>query len=314
VSKRWLFATVAAVVGLAAALWFIAEKRYDPTLQEWSYIATALAAVATLALVAAAFVQLSAISQQLDLDREAVNTSKRSAEAAVQSAEAAAQSALASERAAREATRARADDQAPRIVATFDAPAWPPYIDRILSEFPAGEEIFAPAVAARRVQVDPTREFVFPLEENQLLWFITRGRLKNEGRASARVSLDGGAIIFEHSGAPTPIGMPGRREFLLQPDELVVFQWATGHPLREWAEKHDQPHPATRTLSIYSSDFTEHMIRDVTKVELAARPLEPVPRRDGGWKLIPNEQFNDRVGITVYPTERRYLSEEKADS
>ncbi len=99
------------------------------------------------------------------------------------------------------------------------------------------------------------------------------------------------------------------REHLLRPGEKALFEWADGHQLKEWADKHDQGTPPDCSLTVVVFDSTEHGVLDRIKVELGARPLEPVHTRQGHWRLADER----RTGVTVWPTQREYRSENQPE-
>jgi len=83
---------------------------------------------------------------------------------------------------------------------------------------------------------------------------ITRGVLINEGRSTARVRLDGEARFIEGESplmpganilSPPTVGTFGGPDYLalehiLRPGEVALFEWASGHQLKAWAETYDQ--------------------------------------------------------------------------
>jgi hypothetical protein len=165
-------------------------------------------------------------------------------------------------------------------------------------------------------------DYIFPEQEQWFMWFITRGMLINEGRSTARVRLDGEARFIDGESelapgekilCPPSVGSwhgPSyiSREHLLRPGEKALFEWAIGHQLKAWADKHDQGAPPECSFVVAVFDSTEHGVIDRIKVELGARPLEPVPTRQGHWRLTSQQN----TGVTVWPTVREYRNEKSA--
>lgn len=281
-------------------------------LEEWAQLGTTLAAFGTLGLVGVAFYQMQGLRDQIQIARDALVTSERSAEAATHSADAA-------EQAVREATRTRADEQAPRVIALLEPPRWPPYVDRLRTHIPNANEsgMFEPATIDRWGEPGGVTEFAFPEQRDWLVWFLICGVLINEGRGTARVLLDGETRYVQRETPFTQgrtVAVPpftdvrshmGRRQILLRPGDMAVFEWATGHAAGEWADKYDHAHSVPCRLVVNVLDSTEHAIHDVINIDLGARPLEPMPNRDGQWRI----RSEPNMGITIRPTERRYRGE-----
>lgn len=242
------------------------------SLEQWSYLATTLAGVATLILVGFNAFQVWMLRQQVKSGTDA--------------ATAAEQSVAVTQEAVREATRARIDEQAPRVVCLLEAPQWPPLIDSQRSHMPYGNELrlLNPRSVERSVPADSSKEFIFPESANWFLWFITRGILINEGRSTARVRLNGEGQFIEGETslvpeknvpyppvAGTSIGAEYLfREHLLRPGEVALFEWGGGSTMKDWAERREQPKPVEVSTTVQVFDSTTQGIQDVIKLELRA--------------------------------------------
>jgi hypothetical protein len=276
------------------------------TLEQWSYAGTVISAVAAALLMAFGVYQLVKLRRQVILGKESVEAALRAADAA--------------QDAVRETARVRIDDQAPRVIALAEPPQWPPHVDRTRTHMPfANEPRMLDAATFHGSAEAGKEEFNFPEQEQWFMWFITRGILINEGKTTARVRLDGEARFIEGESSllpgqkvPCPPSIGSfhgpeyiAREHVLRPGEVALFEWAAGHQLKAWAEKHDQSQPPACVLTVTVFDSTEHGVIDRIKIELGARPLEPVPRRQGHWRL----SGHPATGVTVWPTSREYRNE-----
>lgn len=276
-------------------------------LQDWADLGTVAAAGVNIALVFLALRQLGALRRQVEHEEQAVVAAKQSADAA--------------ESTVRESTRARVDQEAPRVIALMEAPEWPPFVDMSRSRMPYGNE---PRLLERLGQASVAGDdpFVFDEQESWFMWFRARGVLFNEGRGTARVRVDGesrfvsGTTDLYKRGldkieVPPRVGTPSNCEYLLQPGGAALFEWAYGHTLAEWADAQRNPTPTNPHgagfVQITSSDHFEQGVVDFIFVELEARPIEPVPNRQGHWRLCQDNVV--AVGVTVYPSIRVYRSE-----
>lgn len=268
---------------------------------------TFVAALATLVLVYFGLKNLHALRRQIDVGQDAATAARESAEAAAASV--------------RESARARADDQAPRVIAAMEAPEWPPFVDRMRSGMPGGGE---PSLltALGQSAVAGAEPFIFDEQRSWFMWFRTRGVLINEGPGTARVRLDGGSARFvagrsdligdDRDVVPPPrVGAPGAQEYLLRPGDVALFEWAYGHSLADWADASEHQTPSNPRgacfFSITVFDWYEDGSIDYIFVVLEARPIAPVSGRQGHWTLTNSP--DDNVGITVYPGRRAYRSE-----
>lgn len=279
-------------------------------LAQWSYMATTISAITAVVFVAFGVYQLFKLRRQVILSVVSVDAAKRAADAA--------------QEAARETARVRIDEQAPRVLAVMESPQWPPRVSRNLTHMPYANEprMFDSQTLHGAAQAGADA-YIFPEQDQWFLWFITRGVLINEGRSTARVRLDGEARFIEGESALVPdekISCPPTvgtfhgpsyiaREHLLRPGEKALFEWAIGHQLKEWADRHEQETPPDCSLTVVVFDSTEHGVLDRIKVELGARPLEPVYTRQGHWRLTDESG----TGVTVWPTKRKYRSENQAE-
>lgn len=290
----------------------------DLRLQDWADLGTVAAAVVSAALVFLALRQLGALRRQVQQGQGALEASQRSADAARQSADAA-------ELTVRESMRARVDQEAPRVIVLMDAPEWPPFIDHSRSTMPYANE---PRLLERLGQAsvvgdEPVGDtFIFDEQASWFMWLRTRGVLINEGRGTARVRVDGEARFVKSASdlyragtvevrIPPRVGAAANREYLLRPGEAAVFEWAYGHPLEDWADAYTNPTPpnphGAGFVSITSADYFEHGVIDFVFAEFAGRPIEPVPGRQGHWRLVRDSEVN--MGLTVYPSHRVYRTE-----
>ncbi|MDG6101380.1 hypothetical protein Daura_40050 [Dactylosporangium aurantiacum] len=208
--------------------------------------------------------------------------------------------------AVREAARARTDERAPLVVALFEAPKWPPLIDATRDRMPYGNEL--PLLDHRSVAqaeaASPARLFPRNEERTRLLWFQTRGVLINEGATTARVRLADEAQFVEATTA--------KRERLLRPGEVALFEWGAGHTIAEWAvarERPDPPNPLGACfLTITVFDSFEHGIFDHIHVVMSGRPIVPVDDSFDEVRLASLESEAE-MAVTVFPTRRTYRSD-----
>lgn len=276
------------------------------TLEKWSYLGTTISAVTALLFVGFGVYQLVKLRKQVILTADSVDAAKRAAEAAKQ--------------AALETARARIDDQAPRTIALMESPQWPPRVSRNRANMPYANELrMFDAQSLHGAAEAGSDDYIFPEQEQWLMWFITRGVLFNEGRTTARVRLDGEARFIEGESTLVPgekIPCPPivgsyhgpdyiAREHLLRPGEIALFEWAYGHQLKAWAAKHGQGTPPVCELTVTVFDSAEYGVLDRIRIELGAWPLEPVPGRQGHWRLV----SDPHTGVTVWPAKREYRSE-----
>lgn len=94
----------------------------------------------------------------------------------------------------------------------------------------------------------------------------------------------------------------------------MLFEWAAGRPLREWAHAYEHPDPPNPNgalfFSILVSDPTGLSVNDEIFIEAAGRPIEPVPGTNSNWRLVKEQAMR----TVVYPTVRHYLNEPEAQS
>ncbi|MEU5453125.1 hypothetical protein [Streptomyces californicus] len=278
-------------------------------LEDAADLGTALAAVATLVLVGFGVRQLIALQKQVELGQQATD-------AAVTAAEAAQQAVL-------ETARARIDEQVARVAVISEDPQWPPLRNPLLSSMPAGNEarLFDTMTLHGSPEVGAD-DLIFPQDADQLMWFVVRGVVTNEGRSTARIRLDGEGRFIEGMSPLIPgeqIEIPpavgGWRgnpsylfmEHLLRPGKSALFEWAAGCPVSEWAELHNAPIPAGGCIYLKVFDSAEHGVVDTVKVEVQGRPLQPVQQRNGHWALSSTPHMH--MGVTVWPTQREYRNE-----
>jgi hypothetical protein len=107
------------------------------------------------------------------------------------------------------------------------------------------------------------------------------------------------------------VGAPNRKEYLLQPGETALFEWGSGHPVKDWADAYNNPNGPDRKgrcfLTVTVFDFQENGIIDHIYIEVSGRPVEPIPGKGAARRIV--EKPNRVIGTTVYPTRRTYRNE-----
>lgn len=265
-------------------------------------LGTFFAAVATIVLVVLTRRTLKALHEQIAVGQDAATAARQSADAA--------------QDAVQEAVKTRIDDHAPRVVVLFEEPQWPPFIDRTRSRMPGGGELsLLQSLGQSEVAGGP---YYFDEQASWLLWFRTRGVLVNEGRGTARVRLDGDArfiagtstLLGSESEIPVPpqVGAPINQEYLLRPGDRALFEWGYGHPLSEWADARENPDPPNPHgacfLVVTVFDWLSSGVIDHHYTLLQARPIQPVPGRQGQWQIISETGYD--VGLVTFPPQRTY--------
>lgn len=254
-------------------------------------------ALATVGLAWLALRQLQALRKQVGQGQEQVRQGQANVVAGQRSAQAAEQSAEAAIAAVRASSRARIDQEAPRVVALFESPQWPPLVDATRSVVQGGQPSHLDALGQSYV-VEANNEFIFPAESGYAMWFRMRGILVNEGKATANVHLDRLARFIEgaspllggaHVAVPPQVGCPGEHQYALRSGETALFEWGAGKPLKDWACARMQ-YSADNPSGICWLDITvtsfDASVVDKIYVSLRAAPIERVPNRDGHWKLL----------------------------
>ncbi|MEU0115521.1 hypothetical protein ABZ137_17780 [Streptomyces bobili] len=281
------------------------------TLQDAVDLSTTFAAIATCVLVGFGIYQLRALKRQLEMGQQATDAAVHAAEAA--------------RRAVQETMRARIDGQVARVVVLSEDPTWPPLRNPLLADMPNASEprLFDLSTLHGSPEVG-SDDLIFPEDSHQLMWFVVRGIITNEGPSTARIRLDGEGRFIEGESSllpgisiacpPLAGGWRGNpsylfREHILRPGQTALFEWAAGNSTSEWAEKHDAGVPAGGSVTLTVFDSAAHGVVDTVKVELQGRPLQPVPQRVGHWRLT--HTLDDHMGITVWPTQRQYRGEER---
>ncbi|MDI6521407.1 hypothetical protein QMA61_35070 [Streptomyces coelicoflavus] len=275
------------------------------SLQDAANLGTTLAAVATVVLVWFGLKQLSALKKQ-------VEAGQQSSDAAVSAAEAA-------HLAVREAARARVDEQVARVIVLCERPQWPPLVNSLI---PADGQarLFDPMVQHASAPVG-REDFIFPEHADHLMWFVVHGIVTNEGRSTARIRLTGeGEFIAGESpllpGEIIPVPPTAsewrsdrsylNREHVLRPGQTALFRWAASNTVVDWTADPAEPAPrASVHLEVF--DSAVHGVIDRVRLEVRAWPLQAVPRRSEHWAL--SDTATD-VDVIVFPTQRRYLTEE----
>ncbi|MEV6908321.1 hypothetical protein [Amycolatopsis sp. NPDC051071] len=302
------------------AMFLFAQQAADIP-SDWQILAdigTFVAALANIGLVSFAVVQLMLLRRQVHLASDQTKAARETVDVARESAEVARNAVL-------EAGRIRVDEQAPRVIALMEEPAWPPLVDQTRSGMPGGGEL--PLLHHRSLAAswDATsaKPFVFDGQRGWFMWFKMRGVLVNEGHGTARVRLDGDAQFIEgrssllpnqtrNTPVPPAVGTVDRNEYLLRPGESAIFEWGYGHTLSEWADAFENPNPPNPNgsckLGVTVFDYFDHGVIDHIFIEMAARPIKPVPGAHGQW-TVPHERSEAELGMTVYPLHRTYRSE-----
>jgi hypothetical protein len=279
-----------------------------------------IVAIGTLLLAVGTFAVAALARGQLKTLRKQVNDAASGVQAAQESARSAESSANSTKDVALDSARSRADESAPRVIALIEEPSWPPLLDDQRGRMPGGNEerLFSKNSLERVRQLLDGERFVFDRDRGRFVWFYIRGVLVNEGKASARVRLDGEARFtsgmnpFEssfHVDQPAKFGAGSTNEYLLRPGQSAVFEWGTGYTAGEWADARDNALPQRGFLVVTVMDFQKHGVIDHIYVEFSGRPLEPVPGELGNWQLA---AYDDKqwpappIGVTVYPIQRTY--------
>jgi hypothetical protein len=319
-----LLASAAALVAFVVA--FVPLRRRDDAVALALTAAAASAyTVLTYLLARRATDQNATLARQLNLQRQGLEEQRRALEATREQfaaqVELARRSADAATAAVTEAARARADEQAPRVLALLEAPAWPPNVDHTRTGMPGPDELrLLDAMSKHASSNAPNQEFYFDQDKDQFLWLLTRGLLINEGAGTARVRLDGEAQFIDgispftgdrQIATPPAVGTPQHREYLLRPGEVALFEWGSGLRLADWSDAYENPHRPDRSgrcfLTVTILDFQENGVIDHIYIELSGWPIEPIPGKTAAWRLACNPK--EALGTSIYPTRRTYRTE-----
>nr|BFE57801.1 hypothetical protein GCM10020063_023270 [Dactylosporangium thailandense] len=280
------------------------------TLAEWIQIVSAIGAVA--AAIAAASAARSGraaartAAKQLPELQQQVEVNAAQAKAADEQVVLTQEMLKVAAAAVGEAARARTDERAPLVVALIEAPKWPPMIDATRDRMPYEGELrlLDQRCLAQAEAASPAQVFARNGERKGLLWFQTRGVLINEGVTTARVRLDEDAQFVEAAAA--------KRERLLRPGEVALFEWGAGHTIAEWADAREKPDPPNPLgacfLTITVFDSFEHGIFDHIHVVMSGRPIVSV---DGSFDEVrlASRESEAEMGVTVFPTRRTYRTD-----
>lgn len=287
-------------------------------LETMALVGTAVSGAATIVLVVFGIFQYVALRRQVTLTHESVIAAQQAVDAANRSVEAARDAVDVALLSVRETARARIDQQASRVITVMENPQWPPRITRASNWQPQ-------ILRVQRLLTIPSsgiageQEYAFPQDNDYLMWLVVQGIVVNQGATTARITLGGEARFIEgdtpllpgvHLYTPPIVGEyhTSDHEYLnlchmLRPHETALFEWGIGFRLHEWIARDDID--ATRSLEIVARDPSGGGIKDRTKIDASARPLVEVPGRTGVWKLAKEAA----TGVTIWPTEREYLSE-----
>ena len=160
----WLPASAAALVAFVVA--FIPLRgREDAVALSLAAAAASAYTVLTYLLARRATDQSATLAQQLDVQREGLEEQRAALQATrgqfAAQVELARRSADAATAAVIEAARARADEQAPRVLALLEAPAWPPNVDRTRTGMPGANELrLLDPMSKHASSDDPNQEFL----------------------------------------------------------------------------------------------------------------------------------------------------------
>ncbi|GLZ07355.1 hypothetical protein Acsp03_48210 [Actinomadura sp. NBRC 104412] len=279
-----------------------------------------LSAVVATLLVGFAVYQLWGLRRQIKISTDALEIAMRAADTAQDAVREAARSADAAQDAVREAARVRIDEQAPRVVVLPEPVQWPPRLSIDRTSMPnRNQQRLFDAMSLHAAADANQRDYNFPEDGERLLWLIARALVINEGNSTARIRFHGEGRFIEGTSEllpnetitiPPVVGQRGEtyldREHLLRPGHAALCEWGTGHPLAKWAPVHTTGKTPECKVSISAEGSTEHGTLDQTTIEIAARPLEPIPGRDGQWRLKANP---DCAVVLVHPTHRTYRNE-----
>lgn len=203
-------------------------------------------------------------------------------------------------------TRARLDDQAPRVEVHQENPAWPPL----------------GASAVGMPQPWPGQhEWHFPRDGDVLLALRVDAVITNHSDRAVQVTFNGD--LYE-TGTDRLTKM--RHRMLLRPDETVTTQLLKLYPLTDWAHDHgvyaaggsfeDLRAVAAGTVRVH--DDRDNGVVDTWNLRLSGWPLQPDAQRDGMWRLtLPtiNEEAVRCVDFEMQPPRERsyWLSRGRAE-
>lgn len=221
-------------------------------------------------------------------------------QAAQASAVASQQSAEAAIKASTEAAKARVDSSAPQLVVRAELTPGA-LIDPSRQAMPGAGELRMLDQRSIQQSRDITygEVFIFDRDAHLFIWFRITGVVRNEGRASAKVRLDGEAQ-FE--------GTDQGDEIVLRPDEERAFEWAAGFPAKHLVERRLAPQGARAFLVVTGVSFAEDGVVEMAHLEFMSRALQPVQDHQGAFTFSewPDHSTIPWSVATVYPTLRAY--------
>lgn len=239
--------------------------------EEWSYFAVIIGVI-----INAGF--LFALILQIRQGRKAVVSAEESANAAILSV--------------KETSRTRIDNIAPRVVAVLDK-----------------ESLGAITMDGNKpVWAVENNEYVLLRDGELKVYFTIKGSLKNEGKSTAYIGLNGYVELAEEQDddinwIPGPIDAHFI-EVPLGPGERIYFKWSDSHTVNEWASAHEEPSPkGSLRLIITARDAYEEGVVDYIYLEMSGQPLKPKADNSASWELVGG------IGISYYPTHRVYKKE-----
>lgn len=210
------------------------------------------------------------------------------------SAKAAERSADAAQNAVKEALYARIDQQAPRVIALLDAP------------------VIGGVQSPGELSWKSDYEAVVPRDKDNRMYVGVTGTLINEGKGTARISLNGYADwISEEDDEPLLTGPLPKfsGEHILRPGEQIRFHWSDSHTIEEWTDSFlnaSPPNPRGACfMEIIVHDYFKEGVVDHIFLEMSGRPLVPVDGDNGHWKVPDKPEF----AAVSYPIERAHLRE-----
>lgn len=288
----------------------------------WALVIAGLGSLATVTLAGVALVQAKRIKDQdKRIDKQGERIEKqielgnRQAKTAEEQAQSAKDSANSSVGLHREAVRSRVDQGSPEVVVSLEHPQ-PPQMDHERAGMPRRSEVKLLDPESQQRSRSAVGED-FHEQGGSFLWFHGRGLLLNEGRTSARVRLSQEGRFIEGSSPLAPdedIEIPviedddGYPRAVLRPGDRALFEWAYGRTVGDWAQaQRDRGSPkGSIWFWITVFDTREMGVVDTQLMHFKPEVLEPVPGRDGLWRVPSSQDFGP---VYALPRRRGYRHE-----
>lgn len=236
--------------------------------------------ISFLATIITAFVNgafLYYIFRQVQLGRKSLDEARRAADMA--------------QGAVKEAMYARIDQQAPRLIADIERPT----IGAVES---AGE------MAWRADQ-----ELVLPRDKDKNLYVGAIVTLTNEGKGSAKVTLNGMARwLDDDKDEPLLVHRiePDMTQRIIKSNESKRFIWNESRTIADWTAAFKDPEKdyskGACYLEVIVRDYYKQGVFDHIYLEMSGRPLVPIDGDDSHWHVPKKPEFN----AVAYPIERAY--------